>query len=104
MYANTPEYLEFYLTETAARHALATILKSIEINKIDTRRRDQRKTWLWVYSDDLRWLYQLTGTTKSSYQPTVYPTTQVGFAELKETTDDRANIGGTIIGAPIVGQ
>ena len=30
--------------------------------------------------------------------------TQVGFAELKETTDDRANIGGTIIGAPIVGQ
>ena len=30
-------------------------------------------------------------------------TTQVGFAELKETADDRANIGGTIIGAPIVG-
>ena len=30
--------------------------------------------------------------------------TQVGFAELKETADDRANIGGTIIGAPIVGQ
>ena len=29
---------------------------------------------------------------------------QIGFAELKETTDDRANIGGTIIGAPIVGQ
>ena len=29
---------------------------------------------------------------------------QVGFAELKETADDRANIGGTIIGAPIVGQ
>ena len=28
---------------------------------------------------------------------------QVGFAELKETADDRANIGGTIIGAPIVG-
>ena len=28
----------------------------------------------------------------------------VGFAELKETADDRANIGGTIIGAPIVGQ
>ena len=30
--------------------------------------------------------------------------TQVGFAELKETADDWANIGGTIIGAPIVGQ
>ena len=29
---------------------------------------------------------------------------QVGFAELKETADDRANIGGTIIGAPIAGQ
>ena len=29
---------------------------------------------------------------------------QVGFAELKETADDQANIGGTIIGAPIVGQ
>ena len=27
---------------------------------------------------------------------------QVGFAELKETADDWANIGGTIIGAPIV--
>ena len=25
-------------------------------------------------------------------------------AELKETADDRANIGGTIIGAPIAGQ
>ena len=31
-------------------------------------------------------------------------TSEVGFAELKETADDRANIGGTIIGAPIVGQ
>ena len=30
--------------------------------------------------------------------------TQVGFAELKETADDRANIGGTIIGALIVGE
>ena len=30
--------------------------------------------------------------------------TQLGFAELKETADYRANIGGTIIGAPIVGQ
>ena len=29
---------------------------------------------------------------------------QVGFAELKETADDRADIGGTIVGAPIVGQ
>ena len=32
------------------------------------------------------------------------PLSQVGFAELKETADDCANIGGTIIGAPIVGQ
>ena len=31
------------------------------------------------------------------------PPSQVGFAELKETADDRANIGGTIIGSPIVG-
>ena len=31
-------------------------------------------------------------------------TTHVGFAESKETADDRANIDGTIIGAPIVGQ
>ena len=30
--------------------------------------------------------------------------TQVGFAELKKMADNRANIGGTIIGAPIVGQ
>ena len=29
---------------------------------------------------------------------------QEGFAELKKTADSRANIGGTIIGAPIVGQ
>ena len=29
---------------------------------------------------------------------------QVGFAELKEMADNRANIGDTIIGAPIVGQ
>ena len=29
---------------------------------------------------------------------------QVGFAEFKNTADNRANIGGTIIGAPIVGQ
>ena len=31
-------------------------------------------------------------------------TTQVGFAESNNTADNRANIGGTIIGAPIVGQ
>ena len=29
---------------------------------------------------------------------------QVGLAKLKENADDRANIGGTIIGALIVGQ
>ena len=29
---------------------------------------------------------------------------QVGFAELKETADDRANIGHIIIVAPTVGQ
>ena len=29
---------------------------------------------------------------------------QVGFAELKKTADNWANIGGTIIGVPIVGQ
>ena len=31
-------------------------------------------------------------------------TSQVGFAEFDNTADNRANIGGTIIGAPIVGQ
>ena len=31
-------------------------------------------------------------------------TAQVGFAEFNNTADNRANIGGTIIGAPIVGQ
>ena len=31
-------------------------------------------------------------------------TSQVGFAEFNNTADNRANIGGTIIGAPIVGQ
>ena len=30
--------------------------------------------------------------------------TQVGFAEFNNTADNRANIGGTIIGAPIVGR
>ena len=30
--------------------------------------------------------------------------TQVGFSELKKTADNRANIGGTIIGVPMVGQ
>ena len=30
--------------------------------------------------------------------------TQVGFAESKKTADNRANIGGTIIGATIIGQ
>ena len=29
---------------------------------------------------------------------------QAGFAELKETADDRTNIGGSIIGAPGAGQ
>ena len=29
---------------------------------------------------------------------------QVGFAEFNNTADNRANIGGTIIGAPIAGQ
>ena len=29
---------------------------------------------------------------------------QVGFAEFNNTADNRANIGGTIIGAPIVSQ
>ena len=32
------------------------------------------------------------------------PVAQVEFTESKETADDRANIGGTIIGVPIVGQ
>ena len=29
---------------------------------------------------------------------------QVGFAELEETANDQVNIGGTITGAPIIGQ
>ena len=34
----------------------------------------------------------------------LFRATQVGFAEFNNTADNRANIGGTIIGAPIVGQ
>ena len=34
----------------------------------------------------------------------LYIQTQVGFTELKEMADNRPNIGGTMIGAPIVGQ
>ena len=37
-------------------------------------------------------------------QIVVIITAQVGFAEFNNTADNRANIGGTIIGAPIVGQ
>ena len=33
-----------------------------------------------------------------------FTSSQVGFAEFNNTADNRANIGGTIIGAPIVGQ
>ena len=40
----------------------------------------------------------------STWAATKCSISQVGFAELKETADDRAIIGGTIIGAPIVGQ
>ena len=47
-----------------------------------------------------------------SFVPEIYtngtsgysPLFQVGFAELKETADNRVNIGGSIIGAPIIGQ
>ena len=34
----------------------------------------------------------------------LFLSSQVGFAEFNNTADNRANIGGTIIGAPIVGQ
>ena len=34
----------------------------------------------------------------------IFGLSQVGFAEFNNTADNRANIGGTIIGAPIVGQ
>ena len=37
-------------------------------------------------------------------RPRVHAASQVGFAEFNNTADNRANIGGTIIGAPIVGQ
>ena len=39
-----------------------------------------------------------------SLQPIENAAPQVGFAEFNNTADNRANIGGTIIGAPIVGQ
>ena len=35
---------------------------------------------------------------------TLEPLTQLGFAELKETANNRADIGGTIIGVSIIGQ
>ena len=37
-------------------------------------------------------------------KPRTRASTQVGFAEFNNTADNRATIGGTIIGAPIVGQ
>ena len=53
----------------------------------------------------------MTQTCKDEYAVSIalnfYSTklsTQVRFAELKKTDDDRANIGRTIIGARIVGQ
>ena len=39
-----------------------------------------------------------------TYQVQIIFIAQVGFAEFNNTADNRANIGGTIIGAPIVGQ
>ena len=41
---------------------------------------------------------------KRPYLYTCNSASQVGFAEFNNTADNRANIGGTIIGAPIVGQ
>ena len=60
-----------------------------------------------VRDEDLnRWDFRVSYLSTYLTRPSDlgYPTTQVGFAELKETADDRANIEGTIIGAPIVGQ
>ena len=45
---------------------------------------------------------KLRKTENFSYN--LYIRGQVGFAEFNNTADNRANIGGTIIGAPIVGQ
>ena len=47
--------------------------------------------------DEMRWIKKLA---KLIFGAII----QVGFAELKRTADDRVNIGGTIIGAPIIGQ
>ena len=41
---------------------------------------------------------------KRRAKPSSAGRSQVGFAEFNNTADNRANIGGTIIGAPIVGQ
>ena len=38
------------------------------------------------------------------YKRRIKYSTQVGFAESKKTAEDRANIGSTVIGVPIVDQ
>ena len=48
--------------------------------------------------------FETLGETLGEREKSHQDSSQVGFSELKETADNRANIGGTIIGAPIVGQ
>ena len=47
---------------------------------------------------------QAAKMTSSRTSAQYHGPTQVGFAELKQTADDRANISVTIIDAPIVGR
>ena len=49
--------------------------------------------WIWLLANLVPMVVSL-----------VVLSTQVGFAEFNNTADNRANIGGIIIGAPIVGQ
>ena len=59
--------------------------------------------------DDRTTVYTAVRSTHHSSESSAGSTSrlsaaQVGFAEFNNTADNRANIGGTIIGAPIVGQ
>ena len=59
---------------------------------------------MWNKKMDI-WVPQLSSAVFTPKHPIwTDVATQVGFAEFNNTADNRADIGGTIIGAPIVGQ
>ena len=67
-------------------------------------RRIDRQKCLNVFFLCSFWYYRIKSEIFILGYNFVLITSQVGFAEFNKTADNRANIGGTIIGAPIVGQ